>query len=164
MTQLGYQQVYQRGEYYRSRYVAADASSKIAGLNSDIVKLSQLAVSAPQDNVLQSSANAFLLGLYPPFETTQTLRNGTTIVAPLNGYQAIPVNLVSSGGGSEDNGWLQDASGCANAKTSSNSYFLSKEYQDLLASTGDFYDRLEPVVNSTFTSADTTFKNAYTSK
>lgn len=126
------------------------------------MKLSQIAVSAPQDNVLQSSANGFLQGLYPPHETSQTLRNGTTVTAPMGGYQIIPINLVSSGGGSEDNGWLQDASGCANAKISSNDYFLSKEYQGLLATTGAFYDRLDPVVNSTFSSADTSFKNAYT--
>lgn len=137
---------------------------KVAGLNSDIVKLSQLSVSAPQDNVLQSSANAFLQGLYPPFETTQLLRNGSTVAAPMSGYQIVPVNLVSNGGGSEDNGWLQDASGCTNAKRSSNNYFLSSEYQSLLASTGAFYDRLDPVVNSTIAPADNTFKNAYTGK
>lgn len=74
------------------------------------------------------------------------------------------MNLVSVGTGSEDNGWLQDASGCSNAKTSSNSYFLSSEYQALLSKTKDFYTRLQPVVNSTFKAADTTFKNAYTRK
>jgi hypothetical protein len=114
--------------------------------------------------VLQSSANGFLQGLYPPFETTQTLRNGSSVEAPMGGYQIIPVNLVSSGSGSEDNGWLQDASGCNNAKTSSNNYFLSEQYQGLLSGTKDFYTGLEPVVNRTFATADTTFKNAYTSK
>ncbi|KIW09190.1 uncharacterized protein PV09_00120 [Verruconis gallopava] len=162
LTQLGYQEVYQRGQYYRSRYIASEASLKIAGINTDIVKLSQIAVSAPQDNVLQSSANGFLQGLYPPYETNQTLRNGTTIDAPMGGYQIIPINLASSGSGSEDNGWLQDATGCGNAVKSSNNYFLSAQYQSLLSSTSDFYKRLTPVINSTFSAANINFKNAYT--
>lgn len=162
LTQLGYQQVYTSGEYYRSRYVASDASLKVTGLNSNTVKLSQIAVTAPQDNVLQSSAQGFLQGLYPPVETTQTLRNGTVVSAPFGGYQIIPINLLTSGTGSEDNGWLQDASGCANAQTSSNNYFLSKEYMDKLNSTRPFYQSLVPVVNRTFAANATNFKNAYT--
>jgi hypothetical protein len=91
------------------------------------------------------------------------LRDGQVVEAPFNGYQLIPINLVSSGTGSEDNGWLQDASGCENAKISSNNYFSSKEYTDKLASTQGFFEKLEPVVNATFAKKDTTFKNAYAS-
>jgi hypothetical protein len=108
----------------------------------------------------------FLQGLYPPVGTalgSETLRNGTTVDSPLDGYQLIPVDLVSNGGGSEDNGWLQSASGCAQATVSSNGYFLSKEYQDLLASTQAFYDGIASVVEGTFNSSQVSFKNAYTS-
>lgn len=114
--------------------------------------------------MLQSSAQGFLQGLYPPAETTQTLRNGTVVSAPFGGYQIIPINLVSSGTGSEDNGWLQDASGCQNAQISSNNYFLSQDYMDKLNATRPFYQDLVPVVNRTFAANYTTFKNAYTSK
>ncbi|KAF2417256.1 phosphoglycerate mutase-like protein [Tothia fuscella] len=163
LTDLGYSQVYTRGEYYRSRYVTGDASLKVKGLNTDLVKQSQIAVTAPKDTVLQNSALGFLQGLYPPVgRRVETLRNGSQVAAPFNGYQLIPINLVSSGTGSEDNGWLQDASGCENAKISSNNYFTSKEYTDKLASTRDLYDKLVPVVNGTFAAKDVTFKNAYT--
>lgn len=114
--------------------------------------------------MLQSSAQGFLQGLYPPVETIQTLRNGTVVSAPFGGYQIIPINLVSSGTGSEDNGWLQDASGCQNAQISSNNYFLSQDYMDKLNATRPFYQDLVPVVNRTFAANYTTFKNAYTSK
>jgi hypothetical protein len=164
LTQLGYQEVYTSGEYFRNRYVASDASLKVTGLNANTVKLSQISVTAPLDNVLQSSAQGFLQGLYPPVETTQTLRNGTIVSAPFGGYQIIPINLVSSGTGSEDNGWLQDASGCANAQISSNKYFTSNDYMSKLNSTKSFYQSLVPVVNRTFAANATTFKNAYTSK
>lgn len=167
LTDLGYQEVYTSGQYYRNRYVASDASLKINGINSDLVKQSQIAVSAPDDTVLQNSAMGFLQGLYPPVGEqlgSETLRNGTDVDTPLNGYQLIPVGEVSTGSGSEDNSWLQSAQGCSAATVSSNNYFLSKQYQDLLASTQEFYDSISPVINRTFNSSQTSFKNAYTSK
>lgn len=167
LTDLGAQQVYTSGDYYRSRYVSSSASSKIYGLNTDIVKNSQLAVSSPADTVLQNSATGFLQGLYPPTGATvgaQTLANGSTVQAPLNGYQYIPVALSSSGSGSEDNTWLQDATGCANAQTSSNRYFDSQQYKNTLNSTAGFYQEWVPVVNGTFAQSYVTFKNAYSSK
>lgn len=159
LTTLGYEQVYRSGQYYNSRYITGD--SKIKGINEEIVKLSQLSVSSPVDNVLQNSAMGFLQGLYPPVQTVQTLANGSDVSAPLSGYQLIPVNTIETGAGSEDAGWLQDASSCANAKTSSNNYFSSSQYQDTLKATGDFYKSLVPVVNATLAADQVTFKNAY---
>lgn len=162
LTTLGYDEVYQSGQYFNSRYLTG--SSKIKGLNAEVVKLSQLSVTSPVDNVLQNSAMGFLQGLYPPVQTVSTLANGSSVSAPLSGYQLIPVNTLVTGAGSEDSGWLQDASSCANAKTSSNNYFLSSEYQNTLASTKDFYNSLVPVVNATLTADQVSFKNAYVSK
>ncbi|KAL1296522.1 hypothetical protein AAFC00_000031 [Neodothiora populina] len=164
LTDLGYYEVHTSGDYYRSRYIAADATSKIQGMNTDIVKQSQISVSAPADTVLQNSATGFLQGLYPPVGNTlatQTLRNGTNVTTPLNGYQLIPLSLVTSGTGSEDNGWLQSASGCNAAVTSSNNYFYSTEYNELLSSTQEFYDSITPVVNRTFNESQMSYKNAY---
>jgi len=49
LTDLGYQQVYSSGDYYRSRYIDSDADHKILGMNTDIVKQSQISASAPSD-------------------------------------------------------------------------------------------------------------------
>ena len=166
LTSLGYSQVYSSGQYYRSRYLTSP-SSNIYGLNTDLVMLSQLSVTAPVDNVIQNSAAGFLQGLYPPVgenEGVQILANGSAVQTPMNGFQLIPVNIVSTGTGSEDNGWLQDTSGCENAELSSNRFFTSSEYQNLLASTKAFYEQLVPVVNGTFAASDVTFKNAYVGK
>lgn len=166
LTDLGYQEVLTSGTYFRDQYVASGAPKKIAGINTDLVKLSQLSVSAPLDNVLQNSAAGFLQGLYPPVGNTlgtQTLRNGTQVQAPLNGFQLIPISIVASGTGSEDSAWLQGSSNCANALVSSNNYFNSKEYMTLLASTSSFYNTtVAPMVNATFALSATSFKNAYT--
>ncbi|TAQ90503.1 hypothetical protein B7494_g1192 [Chlorociboria aeruginascens] len=166
LTDLGYSQVYASGNFYRNRYI--NASSSIYGISPDLVINSQLNVQAPVDLVLQSSAMGFLQGLYPAVGATlgtQTLADNTTVEAPLNGYQLIPVNAVasaSSGANSENSAWLQGQSGCLNAITSSNDYFYSNEYVTLLNSTGPFYSSILPVINKTFTAAQDTFKNAYT--
>jgi hypothetical protein len=160
LTNLGYEQVHTSGQYYRSRYLSGD--SKIRGINEDEVKLSQLQVQSPVDNVLQNSAMGFLQGLYPPFQDdVQTLANGEKKSAPLNGYQLIPVNTISTGAGSEDSGWLQDASSCANAKTSSNSYFDSKDYNNLASSTKELYSSIVPSMNNIMSDDQVSFKNAY---
>ncbi|KAF1947149.1 phosphoglycerate mutase-like protein [Clathrospora elynae] len=159
LTSLGYEQVYTSGSYYRSRYLSGD--SKIRGINEDTVKLSQLAITSPVDNVLQNSAMGFLQGLYPPVQTVQTLANGQSVQAPMDGYQLIPVNTVSTGAGSEDSSWLQDASSCQNAKSSSNAYFDSKDYTDLSSSTKDFYSSIVPSINHVISDDQVNFKNAY---
>src|SRR5215469_3142726 len=164
LTELGYQEIYTSGQFYRERYVADGAQFKIQGLSGHIAVPSQLHVAAPLDTVLQNSAMGFMQGLYPAVVgESETLRNGTVIQAPLNGYQLIPINLVAAGTGSENNGWLQDASGCANADSSSNNFFLSTEYQNLLNSTKAFYTNLTPVINATFSPSQISFKNAFTS-
>lgn len=166
LTDLGFQEVVTSGNYYRNRYVSSNATNPIYGMNSDIVKQSQIAASAPSDTVLQNSATGFLQGFYPPVGDvlgSQTLRNGTNVTSPLNGYQLIPISIVTSGGtNAESSGWLQGSTGCAAATTSSNEYFSSSEYQALLSSTQDFYTSITPVVNGSFADSAISFKNAYT--
>jgi hypothetical protein len=114
---------------------------------------------------LQASGNGFLQGLYPPVGSTlgsQTLRNGTVVQSPLNGFQLIPLQVVQNGAGSEDAAWLQGATNCANAQISSNNYFQSAEYNHTLNTTKSFYSSIYPYVNNTFTKSQSIFKNAYT--
>ena len=166
LTDLGYREIFTSGSYFRDRYISSSATRKIQGINSDIVKLSQISASAPLDNVLMSSAQGFLQGVYPPVGPElghETLRNQTVVQAPLDGYQLIPIQTVTSGTASEDSAWLQGAGNCANAILSSNNYFTSTEYQELYDSTLDFYQSITPTVNATFAPANITFKNAYAS-
>jgi hypothetical protein len=166
LTDLGFQEVFTSGTYFRDRYISSSATSPIHGIQSDLVALSQIAVSAPLDNVLQNSAMGFLSGLYPPVGPTldtNTLRNGTVVTAPLNGFQLVPVEIVASGTGSEDAAWLQGATGCAAATTSSNEYFYTTEYGVLLNNTMSFYKGLSPMINGTFSASQTSYKNAYLS-
>ena len=165
LTDLGYREVFDSGTWFRENYIASGAPKQIADIETDLVKLSQLAVSAPLDTVLMPSAQGFMQGMYPPVGSTLgsiTLRNGSVVQAPLNGYQIIPIQEVTSGTGSEDQAWLQGSSNCNNAEISSNEYFSSPEYTDLLSSTKAFYqNNILPSVNATFNATQTTFYNAY---
>ena len=165
LTDLGYEQVFISGSYYRNRYITSDASRKILGINTDLVKQSQIIASAPSDTVLQNSAIGFLQGIYPPVGTqlgSNTLRNGTMIQSPLNGYQLIPLQTVETGAGSENAAWLQGSTNCANAQDSSLDYFNSAQYLTTLKSTQDLYNSILPNINKTFSQSQASFQNAYT--
>lgn len=167
LTTLGWQEVYTSGSWFRNQYIAANAPLQIAGVNPNVVKESQITVTAPADIVLENSAQGFLQALYPALGAslgTSILRNGTVVEAPMNGSlpQLIPVGTVTTGGSSsEDNTWLQASSGCNNAVISSNEYFYSSQYTSLLNSTNSFYQAVAPYVNPTYSTNQSTFKNAY---
>lgn len=164
LTDLGYSEVHAHGSYYNSRYVDNSSAAHIYGLGSEVVKLSQLAVSSPSDNVLQNSAAGWLQGLYPPVggAANQTLRNGTVVEPPLNGFQLVPISITSTGSGSESSQWLQGATDCQNAEVSSNNFFNSDTFKSYQSSSLDLYQGLSPIVNATFTEDELNFKNAYT--
>lgn len=158
LTTLGYSDVFTEGNYFRNRYIASNAKSRIAGISADAAKLTQISAFAPLNFILHSSALGFLQGLYPPITTIETLRNGTKVEAPLGGYQLIPVVTMA---GAENTGWLQGAGGCANAISSSNGYFSSQEYNDLHTSTLDFYKKLAPAVSGVFSGDQISYREAY---
>lgn len=164
LTDLGYNEIFSSGTWFRENYI--NGTSPINGIEANNVKLSQVAASAPFDNVLMNSAQGFLQGLYPPVGPTlgsQPLGNGTVVAASLDGYQLIPIQTITTGTGSENDAWLQGASNCANAEVSSNNYFTSSEYMALLNSTQAFYTSILPTINTTFNASQTSFYNAYLS-
>lgn len=163
LTDLGYNEVYLTGSYYHTRYVSPDSPLQIAGISEPTVNTKQIIASTPSDEVLQNSATGFLQGVYPPVGNTanETPRNSTTAQTPLNGYQLIPLSIVTSGTNSEDSMWLQKASGCDGATASSKGFYSSPLYNDLLQSTKGFYESLSPMLSSTFDESQMSFKNAY---
>ncbi|KAJ6155890.1 hypothetical protein N7470_006456 [Penicillium chermesinum] len=163
LTDLGYREVFDAGSFYHNRYVDSDSDKHIERLNDTYAIAKQINASAPADAVLQNSATGFLQGVYPPVpNASQKLGNGTTVTTPLGGYQLIQLSSVASGKNSEDSSWLQGSSGCNKATLSSDAYYASDSYNDLLKSTQGFYQSLTPMLNSTFSSSDISFKNAYT--
>jgi hypothetical protein len=170
LTDLGYLEVFQSGNFYRGRYIDSNATNPIFGISPDLVQDSQMNIQSPADNVLQNSAQGFLQGLYPPVGSTlgsESLGNGSTIESPLGGYQLIPINILtptSPVAQPGDSVWLEGNSGCENAIISSNDYFLSQDFMNLESSTYSFYQSVLPVINNTFTASTDIYKNAYASK
>ncbi|KAJ5795334.1 Histidine phosphatase superfamily clade-2 [Penicillium paradoxum] len=163
LTDLGYQEVFDTGSFYNKRYISSDSSKQIEGISADLVNPKQISASAPSDAVLQNSATGFLQGVYPPVGkvASQTLANGASVQAPLNGYQLIQLTAATTSKNAEDSAWLQGASGCQKATVSSNNYLSSDMYTSLLSSTKDFYQSLSPMLEGAFPSSDMSFKNAY---
>ncbi|RDA85620.1 hypothetical protein CP532_3531 [Ophiocordyceps camponoti-leonardi (nom. inval.)] len=164
LTALGAVQVHSSGLFYRDRYVGADAPRRLPGLSSDEVVASQVSITSPRDPVLQASALTFGQGLYPPREgDVERLANGSRVVAPLGGYQYLPVDpsAAKTGDRPEDSAWLQGGTGCVNAEVSSNRYLASAEYHDDYDRSLDFYRSLLPVIKGTYGEDEANFKNGY---
>ncbi|KAF7718217.1 Uncharacterized protein PECH_006171 [Penicillium ucsense] len=163
LTNLGYREVFDAGSFYHDRYVAAGSDKQIEGISPVIVNPAQISASSPTDAVLQNSATGFLQGVYPPAGSSanQTLANGTTVDSPLQGYQLIQIAATSSSNSNEGQTWLQGSSECNKATVSSNNYYVSTAYETMLQSTKSFYQSLSPLINSTFSPSQMSFKNAY---
>lgn len=164
LSDLGYSEMVMTGQLFHDRYISPSSPLQIEGISTQIVNLTQVLASAPLDDVIQNSGQAFLQGLYPPVGNiaTETLRNGSTIEAPLNGYQLIPMMTVQTGSDSENNPWLESTTSCYLATLSSNEYYYSVQYQDLLSSTRQLYQSVAPLVDGVFSSSELNYKNAYT--
>ncbi|KAI0343444.1 phosphoglycerate mutase-like protein [Trametopsis cervina] len=97
-TPLGEVQAHKLGSTLRDIYFNPESSSQIQGVSTEIVNLKEVHVRVKvggEGASVFDSATATLQGLFPPNPKNQiTLANETTIVAPLNGYQYIPVETV----------------------------------------------------------------------
>ncbi|KAJ5598888.1 hypothetical protein N7510_000005 [Penicillium lagena] len=164
LTDLGYSEVFEAGSFYHARYIDNSSVKYIQSISSKVADLTQIQASAPVDAVLQNSATGFLQGVYPPVGTkygSMKLANGTTVQSPLQGYQLISLSVVATGENSEDANWLQGTTSCPKATVSSNNYFLSSQYNELLSSTTDFYHSLAPILTAAFNESSMTYLNAY---
>ncbi|KIP08705.1 hypothetical protein PHLGIDRAFT_29474 [Phlebiopsis gigantea 11061_1 CR5-6] len=97
-TPLGEVQSHHLGSYLRNVYFNPDSSSRIRGMSTEIVDLKEVHVRVKvggEGGSVFDSATATLQGMFPPNEKNRiTLANQTTVVAPLGGYQYVPVETV----------------------------------------------------------------------
>ena len=91
-------QAHQLGQYLRNLYLDPSSSSHIRGIHADLGDLKEVAVRVKvggEGAAVFDSGTALLQGLFPPNPANRiTLANETTVVAPLNGYQYVPVETV----------------------------------------------------------------------
>ncbi|EPS41336.1 hypothetical protein H072_4767 [Dactylellina haptotyla CBS 200.50] len=145
LTNLGFQQNYQTGSFYRNLYLSSNSSKQILGISEDQYVTSQVWATSPDQKVLANTATAFLQGLYPPLEetdpeiATNTLNNGTTYTNPLNGYQY--VILHAPGTESPNTIWIKGDDGCPAVTTASESFEDSAIFMERDSATQSFYEQ-----------------------
>ncbi|KAM0723569.1 hypothetical protein Q7P37_000556 [Cladosporium fusiforme] len=165
MTNLGANQNYDSGAFYRQRYLANGADDQIAGISSDVARASQLYASAPDQHVLFQTATNFLQGLYPPLEdidealATEELVNGTDVSDPLNGHQFILIHGEDKK--SPDTIWIKGDESCPAYETATTAYEDSEEYQQTMEDTSSFYSRFEPLLADIMGAENVTYEYAY---
>lgn len=165
MTNLGANQNYDSGAFYRQRYLVDGAEDRIAGISSDLARSSQLYASAPDQHVLFQTATNFLQGLYPPLEdidealSTEELVNGTEVSDPLNGHQFILIHGEDKK--SPDTIWIKGDEACPIYETASAAYEDSEEYQQIMYDTASFYSSFEPLLADIMGAENVTYEHAY---
>ncbi|EWC46342.1 hypothetical protein DRE_04513 [Drechslerella stenobrocha 248] len=167
LTNLGFQQNFQTGSFYRARYLSSNSSSQILGISEDQYVPSQLWASAPDQKVLANTATAFLQGLYPPLEhldpkiATTTITNGTEYTNPLNGYQYVLLHEPSAD--SPSTIWIKGDDGCPAATDAAATFESSPEFQALEASTKPFYQTFWPQLHDIYdyTESKLSYARAY---
>ena len=91
------------GAFLRATYLDPSSPTVIEGISADVADIDQLDVRADaggEGAVILTSVQGLLQGLFPPTtDNNITLANGTTVVAPLGGYQAIPGSFPSLNSG-----------------------------------------------------------------
>ncbi|KAJ7683080.1 histidine phosphatase superfamily [Mycena rosella] len=97
------------GEQLRAAYLTPGSASFISSISGDIADTQQIKVRAKaggEGAVVFDSAIALLQGLFPPnLRNKITLANQTVVMAPLDGYQYVPMETVEPGNDRSMESW-----------------------------------------------------------
>ncbi|CAE6470425.1 unnamed protein product [Rhizoctonia solani] len=146
ITPLGLVQEYQLGQLIRSLYLNASSPSVISGISTGLFDQNQVRIRADaggEGGVIFDSAVALSQSVWPAavaFNTT--LANGTTVVAPLNGYQYVPIESVEPDTDVSLEGWTE----CNTFATATSAFYNSTEFKQVSDANTDFLNSLRPIV------------------
>lgn len=147
LTVLGYLEELNSGAQLRSRYLDASSPLLIQGVNTTLAETTQVAVQADaggEGGVIVESANAFMQGLFPPFNDTSVLANGT-VVAWDNRAQLIPVETIEP----DQSFVMEPWTSCDKFDDYTSSFYNSADFKSQSAIAQPFYNSLPaPVVGS----------------
>lgn len=142
ITALGNVQEFQLGQKLRTIYLNASSPSFISTVNTTVVKDAQVQIRADgggEGGVIFNSAVSLLQGLFPAtLDYKTTLANGTTITAPLGGYQTVPIESVEPGNDISLEGWTS----CNTFVTATKAFYNSPGFKQKAAEHADFLDLL----------------------
>ncbi|KAG6917255.1 hypothetical protein DXG01_003287 [Tephrocybe rancida] len=138
-TALGEAESFQLGSLLRSTYLNSASPSYINGIRSDLVDNSEVKArvkAGVEGSVVFDSAIAVLQGLFPPNSNNKIkLANDTTVVAPLGGYQYVPVETVEPGNDRSLESWTD----CPAFAKHTKDFYNSQGFKDKAKSAEPFF-------------------------
>jgi prostatic aicd phosphatase len=142
ITPLGLKEEQITGNYLRSVYVNESSPSVIKGINTTIADPNQITVvadAAGEGGVIMNSAEALLQGLFPPTASyNTTLANGTTVEAPLGGYQYVEIESALAENDVSLEGWTS----CAPFDTATADFYNSAVFNQTEQDNAEFFANL----------------------
>ncbi|KAG2362447.1 histidine phosphatase superfamily [Suillus spraguei] len=148
-TALGAVESHQLGSFLRSTYMSASSPSFISNMKTDLVDTHEVHVHAKaggEGPVIFDSAIALLQGLFPPNPANKiVLANETTVVAPLGGYQYVPIETVEPGNDRSLEPWTD----CPAFEQHIVDVYSSSEFKEVEKAAGPFFG----AVRTTFSAA-----------
>lgn len=148
LTPLGNVQEQQLGKLLKKTYLNPHSASFIQGIEPELVNLDQIVVRADaggEGSTILSSVYSLLQGLYPPTKDNNiTLANGTTVVAPLGGYQYIPVESVEPNLDIS----LEGFTSCPNFDAHIQVFFNSTSFKQEAMVAAPFLQQLPPILGN----------------
>jgi|SRR5690242_3423796 len=155
LTAVGAQQMYELGQALRARWIASSGDARlgrdnIANMSVDILNNDQISVQTLSTQYLVSSAQAFMQGMYPPSalgngsglgDETGLLADGSTVQAPLNGYQYATVQSFSPF--TYNSIYIAGNQNCPESRLESLQYTVSDRFRDTKATSQETYDLMQ---------------------
>lgn len=156
-TALGEVESNRLGTVIRSTYFDSKSPSYIEGIRSDLVDNNEVKVrvkAGVEGTVVFDSAIALLQGLFPPnLNNKIILANDTTVVAPLGGYQYVPVETVEPGNDRSLESWTD----CPNFEKHIKDFYSSSDFKEKAKEAAPFFSAVRDFVFG----RPTTLENAW---
>ncbi|KAF7296844.1 hypothetical protein MIND_00915700 [Mycena indigotica] len=145
-TPLGVSSLHALGSQLRETYLTPGAPAFIDGMSPDLADTEQIKVRAKagtEGPVVFDSAIALLQGLFPPTPKNKiTLADGKEVVAPLGGYQYVPMETVEPGNDRSMESWTD----CPNFKKHVVSFHSSDEFKKKAKEAAPFFKEAKDFV------------------
>lgn len=119
----------------------------IQGINATQAQATELNVMADaggEGGVIIDSANALLQGLYPPYNDTITLANGTMVSWGLNRAQLIPIETIEP----EQDVWMEGWSDCSAWSQYLQDLYASSDFKEKASVANQFYQTQASVLGN----------------
>ncbi|TFK50783.1 phosphoglycerate mutase-like protein [Heliocybe sulcata] len=156
-TPLGEAQAHELGKFLRATYLSSNSPSRIQGMRYDLADTKEIHIKAKnggEGKPVFDSCIALLQGLFPPNPNNRmTLANGQTVMAPLNGYQYIPVETVEPSNDRSLESWTN----CPAFEKHVQNYYGSDEFKKEAKNAEPFFNAVKGFVYG----PEVSFQNAY---